>query len=57
MNSIYNSNLIPSSGGSSSNDDATGLTESYELPCFKPANGPLSTEKTASDLYFEFSNL
>ena len=58
MANIYNSHLIPSDGGSSSNDDATtGLKESYEFPCFKPANGPLTNETTASDLYFEFANL
>lgn len=62
INSIYNADKIPSSGGGGSDSDTTnttlkdeGLSASYEYPAFAAPTSPISSTQVGNDLYYQFS--
>ncbi len=61
MDSIYNTDKIPSSGdennaNNSLNDEPKeGLSASYEYPAFAAPTSPISSTQVGNDLYYQFS--
>ena len=59
INSIYNANKIPSSGGDSDKTNTTlkdgELSASYEYPAFAAPTSPISSSQVGNDLYYQFS--